>query len=126
MDKMRPVKVAACLALLTAWSAAAAELRQATLDAFNQYIQTTEARLAEQAGGQRGFLWADETPQRRAQVRQGQVVAQFYRGSGPQPVRDGLIHDWIGAVFVPGATLDKVLALVRDFMIPDPDRRSAS
>jgi hypothetical protein len=114
MDMMRAARVAACLVLLPAWIAAA-ELKQPTLDDFNQYIQTTEARLAEQNSGKRSFLWVDETPQRRALVRQGQVVAQFYRGSGPQRVRDGLIHDWIGAVFVPGATLDKALALLRDY-----------
>jgi hypothetical protein len=114
MGKMRSAWVAACLALLPAWTAAA-ELRQPTLDAFNLYIRTTEARLAEQASGRRSFLWVDEDPQRRALVRQGQIVAQPYTGSGSQRVRDGLIHAWIGAVFIPGATLDKVLALLRDY-----------
>lgn len=30
-------------------------------------------------------------------------------------VPDGLIHDWVGAVFIPGTTLEKTLALVQDY-----------
>ena len=30
-------------------------------------------------------------------------------------VPGGLIHDWIGAVFIPGVTLAKTLALVQDY-----------
>jgi hypothetical protein len=30
-------------------------------------------------------------------------------------VPDGLIHDWIGAVFIPGTTVDKTIALVQDY-----------
>jgi hypothetical protein len=30
-------------------------------------------------------------------------------------VPDGLVHDWIGAILIPGATLDQVLSVVRDY-----------
>ena len=30
-------------------------------------------------------------------------------------VPSGLIHDWIGSVFIPGVTLEGVLALVRNY-----------
>jgi hypothetical protein len=106
---------AGVLVLCAAFAGAAAELKKETLDDFNQYIRITEARIADETSGRRSFLWTDESPDRRAQVRQGQVVAQFYSGRGPLQVRDGLIHDWIGAVFVPGVTLDKTLALLRDY-----------
>jgi hypothetical protein len=43
------------------------------------------------------------------------VVAISLTGKNPLPVPDGLIHDWIGAVFIPGATLAKTLALARDY-----------
>lgn len=32
-----------------------------------------------------------------------------------QPVPNGLIHDWIGAVFTPNATIDGLLSVVRDY-----------
>ncbi len=110
---MRLAAAATWLAL--AMSGMAADLKPATLDDFNRYIKATEARIAEQTSGKRSFLWVDESPQRLAQVKQGQTVVQFYSGRGPLEVRDGLIHDWIGAVFVPGCALDRALALLRGY-----------
>jgi hypothetical protein len=101
--------------LCLAAGAGAAELRKETLDDFERYIRATEARIAEQTTGRRAFLWTDETPERRAQVRQGQVAAQLHSGRRALEVRGGLIHDWIGAVFVAGATLDRALALLADY-----------
>ncbi len=98
------------------WTAAfAAELKPQTLEAFQQYTRVTEARIAEQVAGTRSFLWTDESDARRNQVRQGKVVSQPWNGRGPESVRDGLIHDWIGAVFVPGVNLQSALSLLRDY-----------
>ncbi|MFB3777509.1 MAG: hypothetical protein ACE141_07845 [Bryobacteraceae bacterium] len=112
------MRAAGAAGLLVAglWSpSAAAELRPHTIEAFQQYVRGTEARIAEQVAGRRSFLWTDESNLRRNQVRQGRVIAQPWDGRGPQPVSDGLIHDWIGAIFVPGATLERALALLRDY-----------
>lgn len=105
--------LALCVCLAVA--AGAAELKQDTLDDFDRYIRATEARVAEQVSGRRAFLWTDEASERRAQVRQGQVAAQLYSGRRALEVRGGMIHDWIGAVFVPGVTLDRALALLSDY-----------
>jgi hypothetical protein len=115
MTHMRAVGALVALALSFARVASAAELKKETLDDFEQYIRATEARIARQAGGERSFLWTDQSRQRLEQVRQGQVIAQLWSGGGPEHVRDGLIHDWIGAVFVPGVTLEQALALLRDY-----------
>ena len=56
--------VAGALALWTAGAGAAAELKSETVAAFDSYIRTTEARIADQASGKRSFLWTDESPQR--------------------------------------------------------------
>jgi len=53
--------------------------------------------------------------EREQQVRGGRVVAQFRSGHGPVTVPNGLIHDWIGASFIPGTTVEEVLALVQDY-----------
>ena len=103
---MRTGVAAGVLALWLAATAAAAELKRETLDAFNRYIQTTEAQVAERASGKRSFLWADESRPRQEQVRQGKVVVQIWNNQGVVRVPDGLIHDWIGTVFIPGATLE--------------------
>ena len=107
--------VAGALALWTAGAGAAAELKSETVAAFDSYIRTTEARIADQASGKRSFLWTDESPQRRDLVRKGQIVAQPWNSRGEAQVPSGLIHDWIGSVFIPGVTLESVLALVRNY-----------
>lgn len=107
--------VVSALALWTAGAGAAAELQSETVAAFDSYIRTTEARIAAQASGKRSFLWTDESPQRRDLVRKGQIVAQPWNSRGEVPVPGGLIHDWIGSVFIPGVSLDKVLAMVQNY-----------
>ena len=93
----------------------AAELKKETIAAFDNYIRGTEARIAGQVSGKRSFLWVDESPPRLEQVKKGQAAAQPWNAQGEVEVADGLIHDWIGAVFIPGASLSKVLTLVRDY-----------
>jgi hypothetical protein len=91
-----------------------AELKQKTLDAFNRYIRATETRLDGQ-NSSNNFLWVDESPDRRRRAREGQVVIEPWAGKGIVEVPDGLVHDWVGAVFVPGATLEKTLAFVQNY-----------
>jgi len=101
-----------CACLLPA---SAAELKKETVQAFERYIRATEARLEEHLRGARPFLWTDETPERRQQVRQGLVPTLPHAGRPQVHVPDGLIHDWIGAVFIPGVTLQQTLNLVQDY-----------
>jgi hypothetical protein len=61
------------------------------------------------------FLWSDLNAERIQQVRSGHIVAQLWSGKGPVKVPNGLIHDWIGAVFVSGTTVEDALALVQDY-----------
>ncbi len=112
--------------LLTAIAAAvpvqAAELSQAAIDSFNRYAELTEQRINDQA--QRGqFLWADTLPASErdgiyVRLRKGEVVDRKLETKdngrtieAPQ----GIIHDWVSLVFVPGATLRKVKALFQDY-----------
>ena len=94
--------------------APAAELRKHTLQAFDGYIRTLESQLEERL--RKGdFLWSDDNPSRLARVRAGQVAIEPSKGKGEIEVRDGLIHDWVGAVFIKGAKLQKVLAAVQNY-----------
>ena len=61
------------------------------------------------------FLWADARPDRIAQLRSGTTLAQLYSGKRPVQVPDGLIHDWIGAICIPGATIENTLAVMQDY-----------
>jgi len=91
------------------------QLKPQTLEAFEVYIGEAE-KAAEQglrAGGP--FLWSDLQDERAQQIRAGKVVAQFWAGRGPVKVPSGLIHDWVSAVSIPGATLESTLALIQDY-----------
>ena len=110
---MRLLAGALCCASLPAFSVAA-EVTPETLQAFGRYVRTTETRLEQKrAGGP--FLWADESPERLRRLREGQVVIEPWSGKGDLAVPGGLIHDWVGAVFIPGGALARTLALVQDY-----------
>jgi hypothetical protein len=49
------------------------------------------------------------------QIGKGEIVAEFWSGNGPIEVPNGLIHDWIGAVFIPQATVGATLTRVQDY-----------
>jgi hypothetical protein len=95
-------------------TATSVQLKQQTLKSFSAYIRDAEAAM-EQTLGDSPFLWSDVNAERAQQVRGGQVVAQFWSGHGPLKVPNGLIHDWIGTSFIPGTTVEDVLALVQDY-----------
>ena len=106
-------RTAMCVALMAS-TLAAAELKPRTIQAFDDYTRGLESRLDAQSRGP-AFLWSDASPERNRQVRQAQILAESAAGDNPARVPDGLIHDWIGAVFIPGVTMEKVLRLVQDY-----------
>ncbi len=103
------------LLLTLAYAAPAAELKQETIDAFNHYIRAAEARLAERVRGPKNFLWLDDSAGRRAHARNGDVVIEPAADGPMTEIPGGLIHDWIGAVFIPGVTLSRTLNLIQDY-----------
>jgi hypothetical protein len=98
--------------LLAASACAAAELKPETVHAFDKYVHETEARLASE---KTPFLWTDRAPDRLQKIKQGQAVVEAYNGKGNVGVPAGVIHDYIGAIFIPGATLEKTLAAIQDY-----------
>jgi len=98
-----------------AQTAETVQLKEATLEAFADYIREAEEgmeRTLDEAGA---FLWSDGDAERDRQVRKGETVAQFWSGTRPVTVPDGLIHDWIGATMIRGATVHQTLALIQDY-----------
>ena len=104
----------AALLLALSGMAAGAELKLATLKSFESYIRTSESQT-EQRLRSGAFLWADEDAARLQRVRGGEIVIQPRTRDGHINVPDGLIHDWIGAVFIRGTTLAGVLACLQDY-----------
>jgi hypothetical protein len=108
-----------CLAIQTA---EAAELKKETAAAFDHYIGASEQRIkSELPNGP--FLFVDELPEKRrgeayAQLRDGQILMQPVNIKAQGHLIDvpqGLIHDWIGVLFIPNASLAQTLAVVQDY-----------
>ncbi len=59
------------------------------------------------------FLWVDEDPGRRQRVQRGEVEVLQVKVESAVP--HGLIHDWMGTVFVADATLADVLAVAHSY-----------
>ena len=110
MESMRWIRTAALLALAIS-PALAAELKPQTVEAFERYIRQTEQRLDQR----KGFLWADESPDRAQLARQGETVVRPFGARPESEIVDGLVHDWVGTIFIPGASLEQTLSVVQDY-----------
>jgi hypothetical protein len=114
------------LQLLTAQTpeVMSAELRRRTVEAFDRYVQLTEARINGEVSQTDKFLYVDGLPrERRAEVLAALKRCEIFMerlqtldASGHKmEAPDAIIHHWLGAVFVPGATLQQTIALVQDY-----------
>jgi hypothetical protein len=107
--------VLALLALLSApVQSTANDLKEQTLAAWDGYVDSACSR-AEARAKESPFLRIDEEPKRRPQVRAGETTVWRESAGHPAKVPHGLIHDWMGAVFIPKVTIADVLAVVRDY-----------
>jgi hypothetical protein len=117
MTARTPLLSAAAVALACV-PLSAAELQPRTVAAFDRYVQAAEAHMRPAS-----FLWIDglteaERQQKRSELEKGLVVMQRLevKDAGKEvDIPGGLVHHWIGAVFAPGATVDKAVALMQDY-----------
>lgn len=93
----------------------AIELQSQTVRSWDEYVRAAEQRTQDRAGGSKPFLWIDEMPDRASRLRRGEVVVAPVVPAGMVPVPGGLIHHWVGAVFIPGASLDDLFSIVHDY-----------
>lgn len=85
----------------------AAELKKETIDEFDRYVSAVEERINQRYNVER-FLWSDELPQQqRNALLYGEIVIEAARDKGMTEIKNGLIDDWWGAVFIPAATLHR-------------------
>src|SRR5271157_5671182 len=91
----------------------AAELKEETLKTWDAYTQTVNSQMRDRLQG--SFLWVDEDPDRVTSVRAGKILVSPVGKKVPKSVPSGLIHDWIGAAFIPDVRLVDVLSAVRDY-----------
>lgn len=117
---LRPLSPFSAMLFATAVSVAAPApppLKADTLAGWNAYAAATEGRINREVRSGRGFLAMDfaapAATDRRAVLTGGTVVAPMQATKPDGAVIDvpsAMMHHWRGAVLIPGATLDKVLA----------------
>jgi hypothetical protein len=96
--------------------------RTGTLRGFQSYVLQIEA-VSKRSLSSGNFLWVDDLPQKErgeayAKLRRGEVAIRRVTAADGAPNNDipgGMIHDWEGIVFIPGANLDEVLKLLQDY-----------
>lgn len=124
---------AGLLAVALAWPAMAsfaqaaepepARLKSDTIAAFNRYVKLTEARNDAELERGTNFLWIDGLPsteraEKYATLKRAEVEMKKLEtldGGKPIACPGGMIHHWVGVVFIPGAKLDDVLGMLEDY-----------
>jgi hypothetical protein len=102
---------------------AAPVLLPSTVEAFEHYVRLAEARNDSEMKRGTGLLWVDGLPgtepaQAHEEVRRGEVkMRKLETLQNGVPIRcpGGMIHHWVGLVFIPGAKLQDVLGVLEDY-----------
>jgi hypothetical protein len=87
-----------------------------TVTEFERYAKSVEAELERRWEGKANFISVEDSPTENAKVMGGELLVRPARPDGnPQSVTDGLIHDWIGTVFIPETNPERVISVLRNF-----------
>jgi len=118
----RTKTLAAVAALMTAMGAlpqpAAAGPPPQALAAFHHYVAHAETQIHREESAPDSFLGLQAFPTSpddlEARLRRGDVVVTS-GGITPVEVPGGLIHHWIGIVFIPQVTISQVFAVLQNY-----------
>jgi hypothetical protein len=100
------------------------DLRPETIEGFHRYREAAEARISKEESDAAAFLYLDSLPAwERRQAKDSLTHAQIFirqlkalDASGHAiHAPGGLIHHWVGVVFIPSASLEQTLALAEDY-----------
>lgn len=84
-----------------------------TREHFNQYVAGHEPRIAAGGRQQRALPWMGDAD--LARVRKGELVIRAAAGDGTSDLPDGMVHDWIGGIFLPGTTVQKASTFLQNY-----------
>jgi len=135
-----PVSVALYLAtacVVLSFPVFGTELKPATAQAFQGYVQEAEEQMQSEVDNPYQFLYIDALPEGQkaaviGRLKNGEVVIQPMTTNGhetPTQVPGGLIHHWLAIGFIPGVGASQVLQLWQDYSrygeLYKPDVQSA-
>lgn len=117
------VALTCALALIATPTFAGVELKPQTIEAYDRYVRLNQDRIQKHIASGKPFLWFESQSDTQCrevetELRAGRVSVEHIRleHEGKKVnAPDALIHHWVGVVFIPGATVPQVLALVQDY-----------
>ena len=118
--EMQTCLVLATFATLSGATVSASELRPATAAAFDRYVEAAERRMSGEVKSPTTFLWLDTLDAVRqrdviARLRRGEVVTERLRSTEKIDVPDGLVHHWVGVIFIPSVRVRDAVRLMQDY-----------
>ena len=91
-----------------------AKLKPKTVEAFDEYIRNWEKTEIARTDSSTPFLWIDsQSPQLRQRLLNGEIITHHFKKDTGIP--SGMIHNWLGAVFIPGGSITGLAALLQNF-----------
>jgi hypothetical protein len=101
--------------LLLAPAAKAAALKPEAVQRWDEYVAMVDERNQARLTRGNSFLASDEIPGQMTKLRDGEIIVTPAGKHIPLKVCSGLIHDWVGAAFIPNTTIGDVLSIVRNY-----------
>jgi len=102
----------------------AATLKSETVEAWEDYVQLTEERIAHELESDEGYFVVDFLPSEevegcREKLAAGEICVLKMAApgdSGEEPeIPSGLVHHWLGSLFVPNVSLDELMTWVQSY-----------
>jgi hypothetical protein len=98
-------------------------LKSETQAAFDRYVKLVESRNEAELKRNTGLLWIDELPETQradayAGLKRGEVKMrklEILDNQKPIECPGGMIHHWVGLVFIPEAKVEDVLGVLEDY-----------
>jgi hypothetical protein len=90
------------------------KLAPQTITEFDHYAQKVESSLNERWQSKKNFLSIEDDAEAKKLVLGGGLYIKQV-GNAPTEIKDGLIHDWLGAVYIPHTSIERVLNILQDF-----------
>jgi len=112
-----------CLLLFFSSLSYSVELKPNTVAAFDRYVAATEGRMTTELRPGGAFLYIDSLAPARRDSAYRQLAArevfisplQTTEGGKGISIPDGIVHHWVGVIFIPNRNLATVLSVVQNY-----------
>jgi hypothetical protein len=112
-----------CVQFTRAGEPALPRLKSETQAAFDRYVKLVESRNEAELKRNTGLLWIDALPETQradayAGLKRGEVKMrklEILDNQKPIECPGGMIHHWVGLVFIPEAKVEDVLGVLEDY-----------